>query len=1042
MMLLHTLWRDGELGLWGEIPLSSPVGELQKNEAHTSAARPGTSVVPQHPFEAGGRLVEAWRSFLGTLKQEFPRRWPLQGHPVVLPSLSQSPLPSSSLLGELPPSRGKPAVRLRPWKVTLLFQDVRDALPWLLALPPDILGGGGVVLGPDVRCWAAAARFALSLAGRGRFLPDLDLRSSEEPRALWTPVFTGEDRSLLARLAKAMPAGARTPGKGEQAPAAESVLRDFLVRAVDELVRSALPAGRSRDAASADASWRAALCRADDPTLGGTREGRRDLAHRLRQWRRPLDLMASSPWRLAFRLEEPEAPSTEEEGASDGTLSGGAEPERGWMVRYLLQSLEDPSLLLPVASAWEEDVSAVGADPREYILTALGQAGRFCPAVEQELREGRWEGHDLDVPGALTFLETQAPSLEEAGFAVLAPGWWRQGHSRRRLGVRARATGRTLAGPGGMGMDDLVDVRWEAVLGSTPMTLEELEELARLKRSLVRFRGEWVHLSPEELGACVDLLRKGGGRMPVREVLHLELGAVPPPGGLAFEGVHGEGALEELFRALASAEGVDELPEPEHFSGTLRPYQRRGFGWLAFLTRWGLGACLADDMGLGKTIQTLALLQRHKNAGGKPVLLVCPTSVIENWRRELERFAPHLRYLIHHSLGRKKGADFIRHCAAVDVVFTSYALLGRDAPILGEVTWGGVVLDEAQNIKNPETRTAQAARQLVAGFRVALTGTPVENNVGDLWSLFAFLNPGLLGSRAAFERRYLTPIQRGQDREAADRLRRLSGPFVLRRLKTDRTLVEELPEKVERDVFCHLTREQASLYRAVTEETAEALATADGVALRGLALGTMMRLKQICNHPAHFLKENGPLEGRSGKTERLGEILEEVLAVDDRILIFTQFAEMGELLRRYVGERFGQEASFLHGGVPRTRRDAMVARFQEDPLGPRVFILSLKAGGTGLNLTRAHHVVLYDRWWNPAVETQAVDRAFRIGQNRNVQVHRFLCAGTLEEKIAALLARKNALAALTVSSGDRWLASLSAAELRQLLALEKGAVEG
>ncbi len=1023
MIILHVLWRDDGLVLWGE----APRGTLAE-EGPPGVTKPerGRALPPRHPFEAGKALGEGWRHLLKGLGQEDAPKIPLREQVLMLPSLPRSPLPSSPLLGDFPPARGRAVVRLRPWKVTTLSQGVREALPWLLALAPDFPGFGGTVLGGDVACWAAAARFVRSLVARGRFAPDLDLSCPGGPRSRWSPVLTGEDRGAWARLVRACPPGIRAPERGERAPSAEEVLRAFLAEAVDGLVRCALLPGRSREAPSADASWVAGLCRSDDPTLGGGREGRSDLALRLRKWRHPLEVMASSPWRLAFRLEEPEA--------------GGSDP---WNVRYLLQSLEDPSLLVPVTEAWEEGFPfGRSVELREYVLTALGQAGRWCPPVEEGLRKGRLEGCDLAMPGVMAFLESQAPALEEAGFVVLTPGWWRRGRSRRRLGVRARVRGRSSVGAEALGIDDLVEVQWEVLLGSASMTLKELEDLARLKRSLVRFRGEWVHLSPQELEASLELLRQGEERLSLREILHLELGATSPPGDLDFEGVRGEGPLAKLLEGMAPEGSPDPLAEPENFAGSLRPYQRRGLGWIDFLARWGLGGCLADDMGLGKTVQTLAFIQRHKNAGGKAVLLVCPTSVMENWRREMGRFTPALKALVHHGLGRRKGESFHRHCAAADVVITSYALLGRDLSVLGDHPWGGVVLDEAQNIKNPETRAAQAARSLSAGFRLALTGTPVENGVGDLWSLFAFLNPGLLGSRGAFDRRYLGPIQRGQDPEASERLRRLTGPFVLRRLKTDRSLVEDLPDKVEREVFCPLTREQASLYRAVTEETAEALEKLQGPELRGVTLGAIPRLKQICNHPAHVLKEDAPLEGRSGKLERLGEILEEVRAVQDRVLIFTQFAEMGELLRRYVGERFGQEALFLHGGVPRLRRDAMVRRFQEDLQGPSVFILSLKAGGTGLNLTRAHHVVLYDRWWNPAVEAQAVDRAFRIGQNRNVQVHRFLCIGTLEEKIAALLERKREVASLSVASGEGWLASLAPEELRHLLALEKSALEG
>ncbi|CAI8038507.1 Uncharacterized ATP-dependent helicase YwqA [Geodia barretti] len=473
-------------------------------------------------------------------------------------------------------------------------------------------------------------------------------------------------------------------------------------------------------------------------------------------------------------------------------------------------------------------------------------------------------------------------------------------------------------------------------------------------------------------------------------------------------------------KAAEAADGqaeFKELASPRGFSGTLRPYQVRGYSWLSFLRQWGLGACLADDMGLGKTIQTLALIQRDWRANGKrPVLLVCPTSEAR--------------------CGVQEGGG--EHA----IVVSSYGLVHRDLKFLKEVPWGGVVLDEAQNIKNPETKQARAAQSLEADYRIALTGTPVENNVGDLWSIMEFLNPGFLGSQSEFKRNFFVPIQAERDASAAERLKRVTGPFILRRLKTDRSIISDLPEKLETKVFCPLTKEQASLYASVLKETEEALESADGIQRRGLVLATLSKLKQVCNHPAQFLGDNSGINGRSGKLTRLTEMLEEVIEVGDRALVFSQFAEMGDLLQRQVQETFGLEALFLHGGVPKRQRDRMVERFQDEGGGPQVFILSLKAGGTGLNLTSANHVFHFDRWWNPAVEDQATDRVFRIGQTRNVQVHKFICAGTLEEKIDEMIEIKKEISERVVGAGEGWLTELSNDDLREVLALSKEAQEG
>jgi SNF2 family DNA or RNA helicase len=521
----------------------------------------------------------------------------------------------------------------------------------------------------------------------------------------------------------------------------------------------------------------------------------------------------------------------------------------------------------------------------------------------------------------------------------------------------------------------------------------------------------------------------------------MALGGGRTPGDIPFEGVRATGWIADLLAELDGRIPFQELSTPQGFQGTLRPYQVRGYSWLSFLQKWGLGACLADDMGLGKTIQTLALIQRDWESGGRrPVLLICPMSVVSNWQKEASRFTPNLPVMVHHGIERTKGEEFKTRAAEQAIVISSYALLHRDFETLKEVTWAGVVLDEAQNIKNPETRQAKTARALKADYRIALTGTPVENNVGDLWSIIEFLNSGFLGTQTEFKNRFFIPIQAGRDPEAVEKLKRLTGPFVLRRLKTDKAIISDLPEKMEMKVFCTLTKEQVSLYEAVVKETMEALDETEGIQRKGLVLATLSKLKQVCNHPAQFLSDNSPIPGRSGKLARLTEMVEEMIEVDDRALIFSQFAEMGKILQKHLQETFGREVLFLHGGTLKKQRDRMVERFQAEEDGPFLFILSLKAGGTGLNLTRASHVIHFDRWWNPAVENQATDRAFRIGQTKNVQVHKFICAGTLEERIDEMIERKKEIAEKVIGTGEAWLTELSTAELKNLFILREEAI--
>ncbi len=420
-------------------------------------------------------------------------------------------------------------------------------------------------------------------------------------------------------------------------------------------------------------------------------------------------------------------------------------------------------------------------------------------------------------------------------------------------------------------------------------------------------------------------------------------------------------------------------------------------------------------------------------------MLICPTSVVGNWQREAARFTPSLKVMVHHGAARRKGEDFVAEAKAHDLVISSYSLLARDEALLAGVNWRTVALDEAQNIKNRNTRQSRAVRRIPAAHRIALTGTPVENRLAELWSIMDFLNPSYLGSSEQFQQRYGRPIERHGDQQALTQLRKITAPFILRRLKSDPRIIQDLPDKNEMKVYCNLTMEQATLYQAFVQEMMAQIERSDGMMRRGLVLKMLLRLKQLCNHPAQFLGDNSKLEGRSGKLARLGEMLEEALQEGDKALVFTQFAEMGAMLQTWLQERFGREVLYLYGGTERSARERMISRFQVGP--PSIFVLSLKAGGLGLNLTAANHVFHFDRWWNPAVENQATDRAYRIGQTRNVQVHKFICVGTLEERIDALIESKKALAESVIGGdGEGWLTELSAAQLRQLVLLSAEAI--
>lgn len=634
-----------------------------------------------------------------------------------------------------------------------------------------------------------------------------------------------------------------------------------------------------------------------------------------------------------------------------------------------------------------------------------------------------------------------ASVLREAGVRLMLPRAWRVAAPAMKLRVQSPAATETA-----MGLKGLVSFRWELALGDTVLTPAEMARLVDSKSDLVRLRGEWVQADHRMLAAAADYV---SGRTDETETtiggLFAELSAHPVI-GVPLEEVSATGWAAELFDGERHTEPV---PDPVGLKAELRPYQRRGLSWLATMSRLGCGAILADDMGLGKTVQVLALLVHERETAAAtadpvgPTLLVCPMSVVGNWQREAERFAPDLRVLVHHGAGRRSGPGFDAAVADSDLVITTYALLARDVEELKRQDWRRVALDEAQHIKNAGTRQARAARLVPARHRLALTGTPVENRLEELRSILDFANPKLLGKASEFHSRFAVPIEREHDENAVTRLRAITSPFVLRRVKTDPAVISDLPEKIEMTIRANLTVEQAALYQAVLDDMSAKLKAAKGMERKGAVLAALTRLKQVCNHPAHFLNDGSTVlrrgHHRSGKLALVEDILESVIADGERALLFTQFAEFGNLLTPFLTERFGTEVPFLHGGVGKARRDAMVTGFQQDD-GPPVMLLSLKAGGTGLNLTAANHVVHLDRWWNPAVENQATDRAFRIGQRRDVQVRKLVCVDTIEERVDDMLKGKSQLADLTVGTGENWITELGDAELRELFALGAEAV--
>ena len=1005
MLVIHGFWLAGPgLCLWAE---DSELLVKSRSQAYRSAR--------SHPFAAAHAALDgihAGKAGEVTL---------------LLPSLRSAPLDSPELIRKTPRPPAQSASALLPWTVPVICL---DPVPALAALSQR---GPGIRYGASISYMANLAEFARELVSRGRVLPALT-RDADGAAATWRPVLSGPDVVAAHALTRAMPPVCRAvPGHDDPV----ELVAATLTAMVDAIARGELCAGpgivpprrgHRPGRLSAIEAWLEAL---------SAPEGRFDadpveldaLAEGLSAWS-GVGSGRTGPARATFRLTEAQDES--------------AAPGDGWVLDFLLQSASDPSLLVPASQAWSDDgsLSRWLANPRELLLTELGRASRIYPELADGLRQPRPCGLDLDADGAYRFLSAFAPALDEAGFGVLLPSWWDR---RRSLGLTASAytpVDGVVEKASKFGKDELMDFRWQLAVGDDTLTDDEIATLAQAKAPLIRLRGQWVAVDPEQLRRGLEFLtRQPPARKSAAEILAL---AAAHPDDLAtplpVTTVTADGWLGELLGGCVP-QFLQTLPASKHFRATLRPYQQRGLSWLSFLAALGLGACLADDMGLGKTVQLLALETAHRaeNPAAGPTLLLCPMSLVGNWEREASKFAPDLRVVAHHGPQRLRGDALADQLNDTDLVLTTYATATRDIDELAGTHWHRVVLDEAQAIKNSLSQTAKAVKRLGAGHRVALTGTPVENRLAELWSIMDFLNPGMLGSSEQFRTRYAIPVERHGQTGPAHRLRAVTRPYVLRRLKTDPAVIDDLPEKIEIKQYCQLTGEQASLYQAVVDDMMEKIDTTDGIERRGNVLAAMAKLKQVCDHPALLLHDRSAIGSRSGKVIRLEEILEEILAEGDKVLCFTQFTEFAEMLLPHLSARFGTNVGYLHGGTPKARRDELVSTFQSDN-GPPIFLLSLKAGGTGLNLTAANHVIHLDRWWNPAVENQATDRAFRIGQKRNVQVRKFVCTGTLEEKIDEMIEEKKALADLVISDGESWLTDLSTEDLRKVFELSQDAV--
>jgi SNF2 family DNA or RNA helicase len=1038
MSTLHGSWIENQyFFIWGEV--------WRTVETETLSLESSSEEISRHPFNL---TIPELLSFLRSHSFDVPKLGTEKVLNITLPSYKPSrkkytlPLLSSQIDEE---AFSKTNFLLQPWQVEGQLLTPLEAVNFF----SQVTLGEVSYLGQDLRFWSHVYRWILDLLARGKYLPSSLSQTEENILSYWYPLLDSTlDQARFAKFTQAMPLICKSYSLNETKEKYfdnEAILLSFLRQILDAKIRTILEPPTNLPKNLEVLPWLQSLTQKSNQFQIPENYIKR-LNHALDNWTLSIQDYLVTPdnkqlsqnrFRVCFVLEPP-SPDIVDYG------------DANWSLNYYLQALDDSDILIDARLIWQildDSLFFQGREinhPQETLLKGLGLASRLYEPIANSLLESQPIKCEFDPIQVYQFIKSIAWQLQDKGMGVILPPGLALGNSEKRLGIKIEAEVTPKKGER-LSLKSLLNYNLKVVAGDAVISKQDFEKLLQQRSPIVKVDEQWLMLQPTDVKAAQEILNQTYEtiNLSVEDALRMSIGDSNIIAKLPVVNFEASGVLKNLINNLMDNQSIEPIEKPAGFQGELRPYQAKGVGWLAFLEKWGLGACLADDMGLGKTPQLIAFLLNLKEQEMlvKPTLVVCPTSVVSNWEREVHKFAPTLSTIIHHGNQRKKGKTFAREIKDKTLVITSYPLIYRDAETLTQIEWQGIVLDEAQNIKNPQAKQSQAVRDLKAGFHIALTGTPVENRLGELWSILDFLNPGFLGSQSFFQRRFAIPIEKYGDRESLKTLRSLVRPFILRRLKTDREIIQDLPEKQEMNVFCGLSEEQANLYQNLVDQSLLDIEEKTGIQRRGLILSLLVKLKQICNHPAHFLKEDKVNSAqRSGKMLRLVEMLEELLAEGDRALIFTQFAEWGKLMQTYLTKVLGKETLFLYGQISQKQRQEMIDRFQNDPNGPPIFILSLKAGGTGLNLTRANHVFHVDRWWNPAVENQATDRAFRIGQKRNVQVHKFVCTGTLEEKINDMIESKKQLAEQTVDAGENWLTELDTDQLRNLLLLDRNAI--
>lgn len=1065
MIVLHGIWGRAEdskwyFYLWGEI-------SVDYNDK--------LSIIKQrfsfrHPFNASceelHKIAKVTSSF-STIE-------------LVLPTFMKhkKPQPSTILLGQK--EYGKQLL-LNKWIVDCLVIDSADAMIYLKNID-EHLNNRDISYGDDLIYWSEVTKFSLDLLIKQRFIPSvkfsehlLHYDNRRKYLATWIPIITDiQDSQRLKLLEDSMPPvcralDSRILPRQLLLSVLESLIdgsiRRFLQHGREKIINDIVTKKMSDDYHVVDIEWLKTLL-STDMEINSSEKSIENLVIELNRWSEAVSShVEGRKFITCFRLEPPELDGGNSDNNNDRYHK---KNKTKWKLNYLLQALDDPSLVIKADEIWKDfkgkkdKNEGIGKyldrrfqHPQDRLLKDLAIASRLFKPIERSLKLPAPSGCLIDVKEANSFLTESVWLLRESGYVILLPSWWNDKQSSLGVAItlKLKSKSKSLSGTTGMnlfGMNSLLDFDWRFAIGDDmTITKSEFMKLVSLKSPIVNFRGQWINLRKEYVESTLKLLEhyKKNGGIPFGEALSFMINRSSGENFSQFKFEYHEKEIEEIFYKLTSNDAslLDVLHQPDGFNGVLRDYQIRGYSWLHYLTCNGIGACLADDMGLGKTIQFIALLlSRSMRNDTKPWILICPTSLVGNWIHEIKKFSPSVRLMVHHGASRLEGENFVHDAENHDLVISTYSLIQRDLETLSKTEWGVIALDEAQNIKNHYTKQSQTIKSLRSDMRIALTGTPIENRLSELWSIIDFLNPGYLYGIEEFRQKFSIPIERYRDTTKQTELQRLVKPLILRRVKTDPSIISDLPQKMEMKVYCSLTQEQATLYEAVVEQMMQNIEDSKGIKRKGIVLGALTRLKQICDHPSLYLAdESANLDSRSGKLSRLKEMLEEIIEIGENSLVFTQYAGMGMMIKKYIQSSLGCETFFLHGSVPRKERDLMIKRFQEgirtsdNKKSSKVFVLSIKAGGVGLNLTAANHVFHYDRWWNPAVENQATDRTYRIGQNKTVQIHKFISTGTLEEKIDEMIERKKGLAEGIIETGEKWITQMNNEQLRQIFTLRR-----